>query len=191
MKPFVYGLILFIFLALPPVVHLAESIMTIHMHMQMPLLAVAGMLMTPLFKQLFPKFFATWNKDGVPGILLVLIVVGYWLIPRAMDDALMSLPVEIFKFFSWTFLVGVPLMDSWSKLSSLWKNIVFITLGIVYLMMAGIYIFAPDQLCNNYLIVEQRTLGWAFLFVSFCLLLYFVQTLFYKESDDESPYFNN
>src|SRR5690625_5161334 len=191
MKPFIYGLILFIFLALPPVANLAESIMTIHMHMQMPLLAVAGMLMTPLFKQLFPKFFATWNKDGIPGILLVLIVIGYWLIPRTMDDALMSLPVEVFKFMSWAFLVGVPLLDSWPKLSATWKNIVIVGLGIVYLIMAGVYIFAPDQLCNNYLIVEQRTLGWAFLFVGFCLLLYFVQTLFHKDYDDESPYFNN
>lgn len=182
MKPFIYGLILFVFLALPPVVNLAESIMTIHMHMQMPLLAVAGMLMTPFIKQMFPRFFATWNKDGIPGILLVLIVIGYWLIPRAMDDALMSLPVEVFKFISWTFFVGVPLMDSWPKLSKTWKNIVFIGLGIVYLIMAAIYIFAPEQLCNNYLIVEQRTLGWAFLFVGFCLLLYFIQSLFYDES---------
>lgn len=191
MKPFIYGLIIFIFLALPPVVNLAESIMAIHMHMQMPLLAVAGMLMAPLFKQLFPKFFATWNEDGIPGILLVLIVIGYWLIPRAMDDALMNLSVEVFKFFSWTFLVGVPLMDSWSKLTARWKNIVIVGLGIAYLIMAGVYIFAPDQLCNNYLIVEQRTLGWSFLFVGFCLLLYFIQTLFAKDFDDESPYFNN
>lgn len=190
MKPFIYGLILFVFLALPPVVNLAESIMTIHMHMQMPLIAVAGMLMTPLFKQYFPQFFDKWNKDGVPGILLALIVIGYWLIPRAMDDALMSLPVEVFKFISWAFLVGVPLMDSWPKLSTLWKNIVFVTLGIVYLVMAGVYIFAPDQLCNNYLIVEQRTLGWAFMFVGICLLLYFVQMLFYEESEHESAYFD-
>src|SRR5690625_3365711 len=134
MKPFIYGLIIFIFLALPPVVNLAESIMAIHMHIQMQLLAVAGMLMAPLFKQLFPKFFATWNEDGIPGILLVLIVIGYWLIPRAMDDALMNLSVEVFKFFSWTFLVGVPLMDSWSKLTARWKNIVIVGLGIAYLI---------------------------------------------------------
>src|SRR5690625_744824 len=186
MRPFIYGLILFIFLALPPVVSLSESIMTIHMHMQMPLLAVAGMLMTPLFKQMFPQFFARWNKDGIPGILLVLIVIGYWLIPRAMDDALMSFPVEVFKFIIWPLLVGVPLFDSWGKLSDLWKNITLITLAIVYFIMAGVYIFAPDQLCNNYLIVEQRTLGWAFLFIALCLIIYFIQTLFYDESVYES-----
>src|SRR5690625_1234962 len=186
MKPFIYGLILFIFLAMPPVIHLAESIMTIHMHMQMPLLAIAGMLMTPFLKQTFPNFFARWNKGGVPGIILFLIVMCYWLIPRAMDDALMSISVEVFKFISWPLLVGVPLMDSWGKLTKRWKSFTFIFLTIAYGLMAAIYIFAPDQLCNNYLIVEQRTLGWAFLFVALCILIYYIQTLFYDE--DESAY---
>lgn len=190
MKSFIYGLILLGFLALPPVVHLAESIMAIHMHMQMPLIAIAGMLMTPFLQQKFPKFFETWNKDGVPGLLLALIVLGYWLIPRAMDDALMSFPVEVFKFISWSFLVGVPLMDSWGKISKLWKNITFITLSVVYIVMAAIYIFAEDQLCNNYLIVEQQTLGWSFLFVALSIAIYFVQTLFHKDFD-EGTYFEN
>ncbi len=181
MKQAIYGLILLIFLSLPPVIDLAESIMSIHMHMQMPLLAVAGMLMTPYLQQKFPSFFAKWNANGVPGMLLFLIVVFYWLIPRAMDDALTSIPVEIFKFFSWTFLIGVPLRDSWPKLSKLVKNIIYIILSIVYIGMAGLYIFSPDQLCNNYLIVEQRTLGWGFLLIAFCILLYFIQTLFIND----------
>jgi|SRR5690625_857744 len=181
MKQAIYGLILLVFLSLPPVIDLAESIMSIHMHMQMPLLAVAGMLMTPFLQQKFKSFFEKWNANGVPGIILFLIVVFYWLIPRAMDDALMSIPVEIFKFFSWTFLIGVPLRDSWPKLSKAVKNTVYIVLSVVYIGMAGLYIFSPDQLCNNYLIVEQRTLGWGFLLIAFCILLYFVQTLFIDE----------
>lgn len=190
MKAFIYGLILFIFLALPPVANLAESIMAIHMHMQMPLLAIAGMLMTPLLQRKFPSFFRKWNADGVPGILLALIVIGYWLIPRAMDDALMSFPVQVFKFISWPLLVGVPLVDSWGKISKLWKSITFITLTVVYMAMAAIYIFAEDQLCNNYLIVEQQTLGWSFLFIAICIAIYFIQTLFHKDSD-EGAYFEN
>src|SRR5690625_4357907 len=83
-----YGLILYIFMMLPPVVMLFEFNMTIHMHMQMPLLAVAGMLMYPFLKQKFPRFFEKYNKNGIPGIVLFLIVVSYWLLPRAMDEAL-------------------------------------------------------------------------------------------------------
>lgn len=182
MKPFIYGIIIFTFLALPPVAELTESIMAIHMHVQMPFLAVTGMLMTPLLQKKFPKFFAKWNKDGIPGILLVLLVISYWLIPRAMDDALMSMPVEIFKFISWPFFVGVPIWDSWKKLSTFWKNFFLVGIAILYVIMAFVYLFAPDQLCNNYLIVEQRTLGWSFLIIAICIVIYQVQALFYDDS---------
>jgi len=184
-KQAIYGMILFIFLALPPVIHLAESIMSIHMHMQMPLIGVAGMLMTPWLQKLFPNFFKKWNENGIPGVLLILIVILYWLIPRTMDDALSSSSVEVFKFISWAFLVGVPLRDSWPKLTKLWKNLLFTLLSVAYLAMSGLYIFSPDQLCNNYAIVEQRTLGWGFLFIAFCILLYMVQSFFIDESQYE------
>src|SRR5699024_10908446 len=116
MKQAVYGVILYLFLMLPPVIALSESSMSIHMHMQMPLLAVAGMLMTPCLQKTFPNFFNKWNRTGIPGLILFMIVIAYWLIPRAMDEALTIPVVEIFKFISWPFLVGVPLRDSWSKL---------------------------------------------------------------------------
>lgn len=181
MKAFIYGLIIYIFLALPPVVELTESIMAIHMHVQMPFLAVCGALMTPLLQKKFPGFFEKWNRDGIPGILLALIVIGYWLIPRAMDDALMSSSTEIFKFISWPFLVGLPIWDSWRKLTKGWKNFTLLTIGVLYTIMAFIYIFAPDQLCNNYLIVDQRTLGWSFLIIAVCIVIYQIQDLFYDE----------
>jgi hypothetical protein len=183
MKQAIYGVILFVFLLLPPVIDLAESIMSIHMHMQMPLIGVAGMLMTPLLQKKFPRFFRKWNGNGVPGIILFIIIILYWLIPRAMDDTLAYAIVEVFKFISWAFLVGVPLRDSWPKLTKAWKNGIFIFLSIIYLGMASLYIFSEDQLCNNYLIVEQRALGWGFLLIAFCLLLYFIQTLFIREED--------
>lgn len=185
MKQAMYGLILFIFLALPPVVKISESIMVIHMHMQMPLLVISGMLMTPYLKQKFPKFFAKWNSDGVPGIILFFIIISYWMIPRAMDDAIANLGVEVFKFISFPFLAGVPLRDSWGKLTKRWKNITYIVITLLFGLMAWIYIFAPTQLCNNYLVTEQKALGWTFLFMALCVLIYFIQTLFIHEEDDE------
>lgn len=185
MRQFVYGMILYLFLMIPPVIELSESIMSIHMHMQMPLLGIAGMLMTPLLQKKFPSFFKKWNENGIPGIILFIIVFCYWLLPRAMDETLALTHVEVFKFISWPFLMGVPLRDSWRKLSTGWKNAVYIIISTAYLFMAWVYIFSPDQLCNNYLIVEQRTLGWGFLLIAFCILLYFIQTLFIDQSQFE------
>lgn len=177
MKQAIYGSILFLFLAMPPVIELVESIMSVHMHMQMPLIGVAGMLMAPLLQQKFPRFFKLWNADGTPGLWLAVLVIGYWLVPRAMDDTLHIAGLEIFKFISWAFLVGVPLRDSWPKLQERWKKALFVFLSILYTGMAALYIFSPDQLCNNYAIVEQRTLGWGFFFIAVCFGLYFIQSV--------------
>lgn len=185
MKQAIYGLLLYLFLMIPPVVSLSESIMSIHMHMQMPLLGIAGMLMTPFLQNKFPRFFEKFNHNGIPGILLFIIIVFYWLVPRTMDEALTIPAVEVFKFISWPFLIGVPLRDSWKKLGAWAQNSVYIIISIAFGMMAWLYIASPDQLCNNYLIVEQRALGWGFVFISFCIMLYFIQSLFVDKEDYE------
>lgn len=181
MKYFVYGLILYVFLALPPVIDLLESLMFIHMHVQMPLLAVVGMLWAPLIKENIPKFFSNWNEDGIPGMILLSIVVTYWIIPRAMDDAITYMSVEIFKFISWPLFVGLPLIDSWDKLKERGKFISYIYFSCIYGTMGFIYILAEDQLCNNYLIIEQRILGWSFLFIALFVLIYSFQIYYYRK----------
>ncbi len=186
MKQAIYGLVLYIFLMLPPVIDLAESIMSIHMHIQMPLLGIVGLLMTPFLQKKFPNFFKKWNSNGVPGIALFMIIVIYWLIPRTMDEALTVPVVEVFKFISWPFFVGVPLRDSWKKLDKFAKNFVFISISIIFSLMAWLYIASPEQICNNYLIIEQRALGWGFLIIAACIMLYFVQSLFVDETEYES-----
>ncbi len=86
MRQFYYGLALLLFLALPPVRHLMESIMAMHMHMQMMLLFVSGLLMSPFIQKKIPGLFAKFNKTGYPGLLLLLIILFYWMLPRTMDD---------------------------------------------------------------------------------------------------------
>lgn len=186
MKQAIYGMILYVFLMLPPVIFLTESIMSIHMHVQMPLLAVAGMLMTPFLQQKFPGFFFKYNHNGIPGITLFMVIVIFWLFPRTMDEALTIPLIEVFKFISWPFLAGVPLRDSWRKLSRIGKNTIMISISVIFGFMAWLYIFSPEQLCNNYLIIEQRALGWGFFFIAFSLMLYFVQSLFVDQSEYEA-----
>lgn len=181
MKQAIYGLILYIFLMLPPVIEIAESIMVIHMHMQMPLLIIVGMLFTPFLKERFPSFFEKWNENGIPGILLFFIVLSYWMIPRAMDDALTSIPVEVFKFISLPFLAGVPLRDSWRKLTPLVKKVLYVLLVLEFGILGWLYIFSDTQLCNNYVIAEQQALGWTFVIFAVCIFIYFLQTLFIKD----------
>jgi hypothetical protein len=182
MKQSKYGLVLYLFLLLPPVSSLMESIMIVHMHMQMPLLVISGFLMGRFFQLQYPHFFEKWNGNGVPGILLLSIIMVYWMIPRTMDEALSIQSVEFFKFISLPFLAGLPLRDSWKKIGSKGKNILLIGFAILFLAMGWLYIGSPVQLCNNYLIIEQITLGWGFLTTAICMVIYLVYNLFTDHS---------
>ncbi|WP_018933074.1 hypothetical protein [Gracilibacillus lacisalsi] len=181
MKQTRYGLLLFIFLILPPVADLLESIMIFHMHTQMPLIVFAGFLMTPFFQKKFPNFFMKWNRSGIPGILLVILIWSYWQIPRAMDDALTHSHVEIFKFISLPFLAGIPLRDSWRKIKNNGQFIFLVYLLATLIVTGFLYIWVDEQICNNYLIIEQQTLGWGSLAMAACLLLYLVYRQFEKD----------
>lgn len=184
MKQSIYGLLLFIVLILPPVSNLLESIMIIHMHMQMPLLVLSGCLMARFLQIRFPRFFEKWNRNGVPGIILFVIISVYWMLPRAMDEALSVQSVELFKFFSLPFLAGISLRDSWRKLSKFGKAFIFSSYIIMFFGIGWLYIFSPVQLCNNYLIIEQITLGWGFLTTAICMGIY----LIYLSFTDSSKY---
>jgi hypothetical protein len=160
--------------------------MVLHMHMQMPLLVIIGMLFVPYLKEKFPSFFAKWNDNGVPGIILFFIILLYWMmIPRAMDDAISNVLVEIFKFISLPFLAGVPLRDSWKKLSKKGQNLTLICISLIYGAVALLYIASPAQLCNNYLVAEQKALGWTSLFTAIGIMIYYVQSLFIDEEEYE------
>jgi len=178
-----YGLLLFIFLVMPPVAQFMESVMVIHMHMQMPLLVIAGMLMARFFQLKFPAFFEKWNERGIPGILLFVLIMGYWMLPRTMDEALTLWTVEGFKFISLPFLAGIALRDSWKKLNSKGKNGVIIVFAILFLALGWLYTGSPIQLCNNYLVIEQITLGWAFILTAICMIIYLTYSFFVNPSD--------
>lgn len=185
MKQALSGLLIFIALALPPVSHLLESIMIVHMHMQMPLLVFSGFLMARFFQLQFPRFFEKWNHNGIPGILLFIIIAVYWTIPKTMDETLTVQSAELFKFFSLPFLAGIALRDSWFKLSKTGKNTVIILFTIKYFGMGLLYIKVPVQLCNNYLVIDQLTLGWGFLTTSICFTIYLVYVTFTDPSKYE------
>jgi hypothetical protein len=184
MTQFLFGLVLLIGLMLPPVANLMESVMIIHMHMQMPMLVIAGFFMARIFLQRFPQFFDKYNQNGIPGILLFIIIIAYWMLPRTMDEALTVQSVEIFKFISLPFLAGVPLRDSWKKLSKPAKNNIITLFTVMFLGMGWLYIQSNAQLCNNYLVIDQIILGWGFITMAICMVIY----LIYVFAVDPSQY---
>jgi len=174
MKQSLYGLALFVLLALPPVAGLMESLMIAHMHMQMPLLVLSGFLMAKYGEIRFTRFWETWNVNGIPGILMFAIVAAYWMLPRAMDEALASSGMEAFKFLSLSLLCGVPLRNSWSKIDFAAKGTVLVVFALLFAALGLLYVIAPVQLCNNYVLLEQIALGWGFLTTAFFMVVFII-----------------
>ncbi|MBM4760971.1 hypothetical protein [Bacillus sp. B15-48] len=185
MNQFLIGFVLLVVLMLPPVANVMESVMIIHMHMQMPLLVISGFFMARLIQKKIPSFFEKYNENGVPGILLFTIIMLYWMLPRTMDEALTVQSVELFKFISLPFLAGVPLRDSWSKLSNTGKNALIIFFTIIFIVMGWLYVQANAQLCNNYLVIDQIILGWGFITMAICMVIYLIYVFLVDPSQYE------
>lgn len=181
----IFGIVLLIALMIPPVATLMESVMIIHMHMQMPLLVIAGFFIARFFLDRFPRFFEKYNQNGLPGILLFSIIMIYWMLPRTMDEALTLQSVELFKFISLPFLAGVPLRDSWKKLSKVGKSNLITVFTVIFLGLGWVYIQSNDQLCNNYLVIDQMILGWGFITMAICMVIYLIYTLIVDPSQYE------
>jgi hypothetical protein len=186
MKQFIAGMILYVILLIPPVLHFMESIMITHMLLQIPLLILAGWLMGKVITAKYKSFFDKWNANGVPGITLVFIVTMYWMLPRAMDEALLFLPVEVFKLIGLPLLVGIPLRDSWQKLKEVGQSFVFLNYLPMFGLMAWLYIDTPVQVCNSYLESEQRILGWGLFIITAAMVLYIIQYVFTDHSEKDA-----
>jgi len=185
MKNIWIGCILFLLLLLPPIRLWLESIMIMHMLVQIPLLMVVGLYVGDYFVKRYSTFFEKWNASGIPGIVLVVIVTMYWMIPRAMDEALSIPLVEMFKYVGLPLLVGLPLRDSWSKLHTIVKGFVLFNYIPMFGMMAWLYIDSPIQVCNNYLETEQKSLGWGFFLVMMLMLFYILQIVFVDHKQEK------
>lgn len=184
MRQTIYGIILYVILVMPPVISFFESVMLLHMLMQMPLLILVGFLLGETILQRYDYLFDQWNTTGIAGIVIVLFVTTYWMLPRAMDESLSIWYIEGFKFISLP-VAGLFFRDSWKRLQIVGKSFLFLNYISMFAIMAWLYIDSPIQVCNNYLETEQQALGWGFLVITAGMILYIVQISFTDQSERE------
>lgn len=182
MKQLKWGIILYAILLIPPLVKYFESIMILHMLVQLPLLLLAGWLIGQAGNHKFQTFFAAWNSNGVPGILLLIFITMFWMLPRTLDEALTISSMEVFKFISLP-VAGFCLQDSWKKLQVLGKSFIFLNYLSMFGLMGWFYIDSPIQICNNYLEGQQKALGWGFLAITVWMVLFLLQAVFTDHSE--------
>ncbi|WP_096270285.1 hypothetical protein [Paucisalibacillus globulus] len=176
-KPLYIGALLYLILIIPPIRSYMESIMIIHMLIQLPLLMVVGWFLGKYIVYKAPKVFHAINENGVPGMILIVAITMYWMLPRTLDEALTLPQYEVFKFISLP-LVGLLLADSWAKIRDVGQIFIYLNYLSMFALMGWLYLDSPIQLCNNYLITQQKTLGWGFIFITASMIVYVLQYVF-------------
>jgi hypothetical protein len=143
-----------------PIRYLVESRMATHMLLQFPLLVASGWMLAVAFPahNRWPRSFDALDAHGLLGIGFASCVLAFWMIPTALDLAMLSEPVRWAKYAS-LWLTGLALHRSRERLNT--ELAVFFVGTLVWMMatVGLVYQTLPQRLCVSYLIDEQRWTG--------------------------------
>jgi len=174
------GTALILLLALPVCRTWLESSLINHMLVQIPLLALAGWI---IGKGLFSSLFYDWNERGIPGLLIAVFAMFFWMIPRWLDAALSEPLWEVVKFITIPLLIGVPLGISWPRLSSFSRAVVWTNAISMLVVIGWLYVAAPVRVCNNYLVNQQEAFGYTAMLVALAIAIYWIGVVFFGTWD--------
>ncbi len=176
------ALLLYCLLLSPQALHFLESRMVLHMLVQIPLLVLVGWLFGMAARPLTLKWCDQWNRFGLPGILLALFTLGFWMLPQNLDASLSTWTFELGKLLALPFLCGLPLALSWKQTVPMVRGFLQTNLISMLLFLSWLYAYAPVRICNNYLINDQQQLAVWLLYGAGLLSLYWSVGLFFGRS---------
>ena len=153
-------------LSVPPLRAVIEQSMAWHMVFQMPLLVLAGWLAS---RSKLPKFsiramrgWASFNQFGLTGFMAAQIIVAYWMLPSAIDRAVVLPAVDALKLLT-LFIGGMLLGDAFKRAPAA-LQLFFMGYWVSMMAWLGIYFATTDlRLCNAYSLQSQINTGWGLL----------------------------
>jgi hypothetical protein len=147
-------------LLLPPLRHALEASMSMHMLVQVPLLALCGGALAGSVPQRQREAIDRWNTHGIAGLFAVALAMALLMVPRLLDLAVADLRSDLAKAVV-VLACGAALRLSWARAGALVQGFF---LGNVLPMMGAVgqlYQDSPLRLCNAYLLGDQVRLGQA------------------------------
>lgn len=138
--------------------HVLEASMWRHMLLQFSLLLLAGMGWVGALPAWVRAGIARWNAHGISGLLGVALVLAVLMVPRALDLALVSAPVEAAKCAALV-LAGAALRLSWRPAGWLVQGFFLGNVLPMTAVIGQLYIDSPVRVCNAYLLDDQTRLG--------------------------------
>jgi hypothetical protein len=135
-----------------------EADMARHMLIEFPLLLVAGLATAKALPERAVALIMRSNHLGLAGFTFVSLTAAYWMIPVALDQALLSWPAATAKYTS--FLAAGMLLPVSFQAAPLALQAFFVGNWVWMTATVGLlYQNAPQQLCVNYLIGTQLSAG--------------------------------
>ena len=135
-----------------------EATMARHMGLQLPLLFVLGWWAARCAGPRPAQALAPWNAHGANGLFAALCITSLWMLPAALDLAVLHAGMALAKVFSMV-LAGLLAGLSWRAANPVLRAF-FVLNGFWMLLAAGLlYQEAPQQLCSVYLSDQQGDAG--------------------------------
>ncbi len=141
--------------------------MALHMAVQMPLLIALGVFVAA--GRFEPRWFAEADWLGIPGILAVVFVTSFWMLPRALDQAIGDSRIDLVKFLTLPLVAGIPLGWSWRRMPPLGRAFIWANFIPKLAAIGGLYLGAPTRLCAWYRLDQQELAGWTLIGVAVAL----------------------
>lgn len=151
-------------LALAPLVFVAEPVRTavegrmpLHMLVQFPLLLVAGACAARLSCAARPDLGATWSRldaQGLLGLVTLSGVAALWMVPAALDAALMQPGVAAWKYASW-WIAGAATALAWPRMAVPLRLFLLGNLAWMLFTAGALYAETGQRLCVSYGIDDQ------------------------------------
>lgn len=139
-----------------------EASMARHMGLELPLLFLIGCWVGSALGDRAARRLAPWNALGLPGLLAVQAVLAFWMLPAALDAAVLSPAVALGKVAS-VLAAGLAARWSWPRAGTVLQAFFVINASAMTLTVGLLYRSAPQQLCSVYLADEQAAAGAAML----------------------------
>ena len=129
-----------------------------HMVLQFPLWMLAGACLAVALPPAASAHMARWNAYGISGLVGAGTVLAVLMVPRVLDLALVSVPIETAKCVA-LLLAGAALRLSWQAAGLLMQGFFLGNMLPMTTVVGQLYIDSPLRLCNAYLLDDQVRLG--------------------------------
>jgi hypothetical protein len=152
---------LLLLLGTPAVRGWLESRMSLHMAAELPLLLLCGWLMAGA-AQVRCRLIECVDAQGLLTATAASSVLALWMLPTALDMALIEPGVALLKYAQWA-CAGALLRSARARYSPVIATFFLVNAAWMTATAGLLYLDAEQQLCVNYLVDDQQAAGFALL----------------------------